>query len=64
MSMLGNLIGANALIEIEDRLAIERAERPRPDYSYNRSNAPRNKDKAITKKRKMVKESKKRNRKK
>lgn len=63
MSMLGNLIGANALIEIEDRLATEREERPRPDYSYNRSNAPRNKDKAIIKKRKMIKQSKKKNRK-
>jgi hypothetical protein len=62
--MLGNLIGANALIEIEDRLAIERAERPRPDYSYNRSNAPRNKNKAITQKRKIIKETKKKNRKK
>ena len=64
MSILGNLIGANALVEIEDKLTTEREERKEPDYSYNRSNAPRNKDKAITKKRKMIKQSKKKNRKK
>lgn len=65
MSMLGNLIGTNALVEIEDRLITEREERQRwrPDYSYNRSNAPRNKNKEITKKRKMIKQSKKKNRK-
>ena len=63
MSIVSNLFSANMLLEVEDRLITEREERRRPDYSYNRSNAPRNKDKAITKKRKAIKQSKKKNRK-